>query len=118
MIYFFILFVLFSVNANAKDIYIRDDGGIPVTECDGSADKAKSADKKCAYRTYYSDVKVTTASSDNIVVRRGSYSISIKASSTYVTTQQYAISPDKYKDLVKKGNRVFIDQSFELVLKK
>ncbi len=65
--------VLFSVNSMAATIYIRTiDGGIPGTECDGTKDLPKRADKHCAYKYYTGKLTASSTNADIIHIGQGS----------------------------------------------
>jgi hypothetical protein len=126
---FIILFLVFwCSNVHAREIFIRPlDGGTQIVngvgECDGSKDAAKSADKKCAYKEYSSEVGIVSKDGDQITLgglmpTQEKPVITVKLSNVYATSAQYAKDPEKYKKMIRSGKRVFIDQSFELSVRK
>lgn len=113
--------MFFCLNANAADIYIRDDGGTPA-ECDGSVDAPKNSTKKCALNSYWKNYKFNPNSTDTVSVRKGTYDISVQPPGLWVTLANFNKNPDFYIRAAKSGRKVYISDldgiAYQLDLRK
>ncbi len=116
-----LLITFVSVNANAANIYIRDDGGTP-TECDGSVDKPKNSTKKCAFNSYYKELTFSATSQNAIIITKGSFAINVSPPPVWIPVSTFVASPLQYINAVKSGRKVFFKDfgglAYELQLRK
>lgn len=119
ILFFLLLFI--ATNANAGTIFIRDDGGVPFVECDGSVDIPKSADGKCAVNSFEAAMTVSKNVSDTISMSKGSFIVSVKLDQHNISMSQFLATPKLYTDAVVTGKKVNIvnynGKNFELILK-
>jgi len=115
------LFVLSALSVQAADIYIRDDGGT-TAECDGTVDAPKNDTKKCALNTFYKEMKFSSTTTDNIILRRGVFLVSVQPPSLWITVAQFNAKPEYYIREAKKGRKVYFQRidgiAYELILRK
>lgn len=102
-----ILFLSVTVNAYSADIYIREDGGTP-TECDGTVDAPKNETKKCALKSYWKSYKFDPNNQTSVLVRKGTFEISVQPPSLWVTLANFNKNPDFYIKAAKSGRKVYI----------
>jgi hypothetical protein len=116
-----ILLILFCTNVEAGTIYLRSDGG-DSTQCDGSANVAKNATKKCALNSYRKNVTYSATSTDVIQVGQGSFVISVQPQDIWIPIATFVASPLQYITAVKSGRKVFFSDlggiAWELQLRK
>ena len=115
------LFLLICSNAEAKQIFIRDDGG-SMTECDGTADAPKNQSKKCAYNNFYSEITFSDSAADTVTITKGRFFVNIRLPDIWIPMSTFVASPLQYITAVKNGRKVYFNDlgglAWELQLRK
>lgn len=112
MPFLLMILLLLPISVNAANLYIRDDGGIPILngvgECDGTLDKAKSNDKHCAYNFYYQQMIAQTKNTDNIIISKGTFNVNVGVPDLWITEDQFYSNTKYYMNQVDRGRKVFL----------